>query len=325
MGFQLTPVMDDGGLDTSGDNNGGNFGPHPVEKDMLYKMACENRDGGNKMTQNGEYEAAIGKYSELIMQLRALGNETDVEWTPEGEEAVRQLRAAAYLNLSLCFLRTQQWTHASNTATRSIQGDKEPPDPKENVLVPEKKAKALFRRAQAQAEGFKDYEKAKADLEKALEYTPEDKAVQQELRRVKLELKKSEKETDKAMAGFFGTSKRAQSGKGIFEDKLIPSDASRAEPKLTEIKKLSDGLWLAPKDESQQQPTMTGADGEIDFEELSREINEMREDKPEAYAELRDRVKGHIEEASKLAEEAPKEEASEPPAVAEEPEPQEVN
>merc|ERR1719335_1984464 len=72
------------------------------------------------------------------MQVRALENEPGVEWTDAGHEAVHQLRAAAYLNLSLCFLKTQQWTHASNTATRAMQGDKEPPDPKHDVLSAEK-------------------------------------------------------------------------------------------------------------------------------------------------------------------------------------------
>jgi tetratricopeptide (TPR) repeat protein len=206
MGFTLTPLME-GDLDTSGDFKGG---PHPAEEDPLYKMACENRDGGNKMVKDGSYEGAIAKYSELIMQLRALSEETDVVWDDEGTDAVRQLRAAAYLNLSLCFLKTQQWQHASNTATRALQGDKDPPVPEESVLSPEKKAKALFRRAQAQSEGFTNHDKAVDDLKKALEYTPDDKAVQQELRRVQQILTKSEKAADKKMQVFSRTAKRCR-------------------------------------------------------------------------------------------------------------------
>jgi hypothetical protein len=55
-----------------------------------------------------------------------------------------------HLPRSLCFLKLKQWQHSVNTATRAIQGDKDPADPLENVLPPEKKAKALFRRALAQ-------------------------------------------------------------------------------------------------------------------------------------------------------------------------------
>ena len=55
---------------------------------------------------------------------------------------------------SLCFLKLKQWQHSVNTATRALQGDKDPVDPKENVLPPEKKAKALFRRALAQKDAW---------------------------------------------------------------------------------------------------------------------------------------------------------------------------
>jgi tetratricopeptide (TPR) repeat protein len=294
MGFTITPLTHGGGLDTSGDFAGG---PHPAEEDTLYKMACENRDGGNKMVKDGQYENAIARYSELIMQLRALGEEKDVLWDDKGTEAVRQLRAAAYLNLSLCFLKTQQWQHALNTATRALQGDKDPPVPEENVLAPEKKAKALFRRAQAHSEGFSDPDKAKADLEKAVEYAPEDKSLQQELRRVSQILSKKTKEADKKMAGFFANSKKVQSGDGLFEEKLRPSNEGN-EPKLTDIKKLSDGLWLAPKDDTQQEAEEIAGEEGIDFNELSREINEMREDRPEVYQELRQKIEAHLKEAA---------------------------
>merc|ERR1712217_845282 len=95
---------------------------------------------------------------------------------------VRQLRAAAYLNLSLCFLKGQQWMHATNTATRALQGDKEPPDARDDVLTPDKKAKALFRRATAQCE-FGNFDKAQEDLKKALEYVPQDGQIQEMLRK----------------------------------------------------------------------------------------------------------------------------------------------
>merc|ERR1719277_15074 len=224
MGFELTPLTTEGGLDLSGDFKGG---PHKVEADPLYRMAVENRDGGNKMVQAGQHEAAVGRYSELIMQTRSLENETDVQWDDAGRLLVRQLRAAAYLNLSLCFLKLKQWTHANNTATRALQGDKDPPDPKEDVLAPDKKAKALFRRAQVHREGFSDMEKAMHDLRKAAEYAPEDKAIQQELQKADRELSKQVKAADKKLAGFLSSSKKAKSGEGLFSDDLRPSNETK--------------------------------------------------------------------------------------------------
>jgi len=115
LGFEFTPLTEDGNLDMSGDFN---RGPHPIDQDPLFKMAEESRDQGNKLVKEGDHEGAIACYSDLIMKLRAVEQETDIEWNDAGHEAVNHLRAAAYLNLSLCFLKTQQWTHASNTATR---------------------------------------------------------------------------------------------------------------------------------------------------------------------------------------------------------------
>lgn len=307
MGFKIEPLTQDH-LDTSGDFVGG---PHPVEEDPLYKRACTNRDEGNEMVKSGEYEGAVAKYSEMIMQIRALVDEEDVQWTnpdgSDGHDLVHQLRATAYLNLSLCFLKLQQWTHASNTATRALQGDKDPPDPKHDVLAPERKAKALFRRAQAQSEGFGNYEKAISDLKAAQHLSPEDKAVKQELQRIEQVLSKSVKEAEKKMAGFLSSNKKAQSGEGIFDEKLRPKPDANPKPKnITEPKKLKEGLWVVPEKEKEKDKEKEEGDEDcpdagperVDYEELTREINEMREDNPEAYAKLREQVKEHIEKAA---------------------------
>lgn len=289
LGFQITPLTEDGLLDGSGDFKGG---PHPVEEDPLFKMASENRDGGNKWVQAGRFEEAVGRYSELIMQTRALENETDIIWTDEGRIKVRQLRAAAYLNLSLCFLKTKQWQHALNTATRALQGDKDPPDPKEDVLDKEKKVKALFRRAQAQRDGFNNLDECLKDLVKAAELVPDDKSVQQELTKVRKDVLKMTKAADKKLAGFLNSNKKVQSGEGIFSDADRDRDTSL--PSLpSEPVKVSDGLWVVPKDEEKQKAE---GDEDIDYDELGREIAELREERPEVFAELQEKMKQMIEE-----------------------------
>lgn len=370
LGFQVTPLTSEGQLDTSGDFSGG---PHPAVNDTLYKMACENRDLGNSRVKDGDYEAAIARYSEMIMQTRALENESGIEWTEDDRNSVRQLRGAAYLNLSLCFLKGQQWTHASNTATRALQGDKEPPKPEEDVLSPEKKAKALFRRAQAQSQGFGNFEKACDDLKAALTHSPEDKAVQQELRKIEQQLAKAKKAADKKMTGFLSSSKQAKSGEGIFDDSLRPSEEPDNKPKPTpEVKKLKEGLWWMPKDENQAKAEEQGAlsmkgarvkilesgrpaeiadfhstaekpykvdfrddldpcfdwveqkdfeldeaeeehnRGLIDYEEISREVMEMREDNPETFKEVKSKLKELLEQEMALEE---KEQAAAEPAT----------
>eukprot|EP00931_Biecheleriopsis_adriatica_P086760 TRINITY_DN61357_c0_g1_i1.p1 TRINITY_DN61357_c0_g1~~TRINITY_DN61357_c0_g1_i1.p1 ORF type:complete len:329 (+),score=114.17 TRINITY_DN61357_c0_g1_i1:36-1022(+) len=301
LGFQLTPLTEDGGLDGSGDFKGG---PHPVERDPIYKLCLQNRDNGNKLVQDSKFEEAIGRYSELIMQSRALDNETDVQWTDEGRDKVRQLRAATYLNLSLCFLKLKQWQHALNTATRALQGDKDPPDPKEDVLAPEKKAKALFRRATAQRDGFSNLEEAVKDLKKAAEYVPDDKNVQQELQRTSQALAKASKKADKKLAGFLSGSKKVQSGEGIFDDADRERDTSGVKMPSEPVK-VSDGLFVVPKEEEPTDEISKDAEdarkADIDLDEIGREIAELKEDKPEAFRELQEKMKVMMEEAAKQA------------------------
>ncbi|CAK9068721.1 unnamed protein product [Durusdinium trenchii] len=288
VGFQLTPLGPDGDL-TAHDFKGG---PHPVEKDPIFNLCTENREKGNKLVQEGKFEEAIARYSEMIMQSRALEGEQDVQWTDEGRDSVRQLRAAAYLNLSLCFLKLKQWQHCVNTATRALQGDKDPPDPKENVLPPEKKAKALFRRALAQKDGFEKLDEAVKDLKTALEYVPEDKSIQQELQRVNQALLKEKKKADKKLSGFLSDSKTVKSGEGIFSESDRQRDTSGPELPADPVK-VRDGLWLVPKDEDQD--AKEAVEAGIDLDELGREINELREDKPEVFSELREKMKTMIE------------------------------
>lgn len=291
MGFQLTPLTDDGGLDTTADFKGG---PHPVDRDPIYRLCEKNREQGNKLVLEGKYQEAIGRYSELIMQVRALENETDVQWNDEGRGLVRQLLAAAYLNLSLCFLKLKQWVHAVNTATRALQGDKDPADPRDDVLAPEKKAKALFRRAQAQRDGFDKLEEAVKDLKKAAEYVPNDKNVQQELVRATQALAKQTRSSDKKLAGFLAGSKKVQSGEGIFSEADRERDTSGPQlPK--EPVKVRDGLFLMPKDETDKDAEEAKEAG-IDLDEVSREINELKEDKPEVYEELKQKMQSLIDE-----------------------------
>ena len=278
MGFQLTPLGPDGDLNAH-DFTGG---PHPVEKDPIFNLCTENREKGNKLVQDGKYEEAVARYSEMIMQSRALENETDVQWTDDGREAVRQLRAAAYLNLSLCFLKLKQWQHSVNTATRALQGDKDPPDPKENVLPPEKKAKALFRRALAQKDGFDKLDEALKDLKKALEYVPDDKSIQLEMQRINQALTKEKKKSDK-LAGFLSDSKTVKTGNGIFSEADRERDTTGPQLPADPVK-VRDGLWLVPKDEDQD--AKEAVEAGIDLDELGREINELREDKPEVFGEL---------------------------------------
>jgi len=278
--------MEDGSLDTSLDGNGR---MHGLEHDMLWKMANENREGGNKMVASGQHEQAIGRYSEVIMQLRSLEQETDVKWDDDARFKVKELRALSYLNLSMCFLKMEQWEHAINTSTRAIVGDKNVPDPKDNVLPKDKKAKALFRRATAHCEGFGSFDKALDDLREAAKFAPEDKAVAQMLKKCEFAVKKTTKAADKKMAGFL--QKEAASGEGLFDESLRPKPELEKPKPTPDVVKLTDGLWIAPEETKEVEEKERG---EVDVEELGREIAEMKEENPELFAQLQTQVKDFV-------------------------------
>lgn len=306
----MRPLTSEGGLDASLDNRGI---LHSIEHDMLYKLASENREAGNKLVGESQFEQAVGRYSEAIMQLRSLESETDVRWDDAARLKVRELRAAAYLNLSLCFVKTAQWAHALNAATRALQGDKTVPDPADAVLPAEKRAKALFRRAQAHCEGVGNFDKARDDLRKALEYTPDDKAVQQMLRKCEYAVKKTSKAADKKMAGFL--KKSTEDGEGLFDDSLRPPAEAPPKPKQpAEPVKLKDGLWVLPEGQQPEAPRAEKPDGEkaVDYEDLGREIAEMKEENPELFEQIRERVKKMAEQQAEELEAGAKAEGAAP-------------
>jgi len=306
LGFQVTPLTEDGNLDTSGDFK---LGPHPLSDDPIYKMVVESREAGNRRVGEGRYEEAVANYSDVIMKSRTLEKESDILWGTEGHRKVFELRATAYLNLSLCFLKLEQWTNASNTATRAMQGDKDPADLKEDVLPNEKKAKALYRRAQAQCEGFGNFEKALDDPRAAKELTPDDKAIEQMMRKADIAVKKTNQAADKKLSGFLKNNKDVQDGEGLFDDSLRPSNEKPKQKRPTEPMKMSDGLWVMPQGEDCQQQERQrssektsneiGPSG-IDYEEVGREILGMREDNPAMYAEMRDKVKEMLEQEAEM-------------------------
>jgi len=170
--------------------------PRPLVSDeeyTFYETALTFRDAGNKLVQAKQYQLAIDRYYEAIEWLNGIDDEC---------EDVRYLRATVYLNLSMCHVKCADWEVVIETATYALQGDGRVPDPLDDVLPPEKKAKALFRRATAHAEGFGNYEPAREDLRKAREYAPGDTSIEALFRKYDLAAKKEAAAADKKMAGF---------------------------------------------------------------------------------------------------------------------------
>ena len=127
---------------------------HLVETDPPYVKAVDHRLLGHKAVHAAKFVVAIGSYQAVILRLRSLEVKREASWDCSAWKCIRQLQAAAFLNLSLCYLKTEQWTQAVNAATYVIQGEQSPPNPRDNVLVHGRHAKTLFHRAQADMRGL---------------------------------------------------------------------------------------------------------------------------------------------------------------------------
>ena len=163
------------------------------EENAMYETAVTHRDVGNKLVQAKRYQLATDRCYEAIDTLNGIDDEC---------EEVRVLRATVYLNLSMCHVKGEHWEAVVETATCALQGDRRVPDPLDDVLPPEKKAKALFRRATAHDEGFGNYEPAREDLRRARVYAPGDTSIEALFRKYDLAAKKEATAADRKLAGF---------------------------------------------------------------------------------------------------------------------------
>ncbi|KAK2904442.1 peptidyl-prolyl cis-trans isomerase D [Channa argus] len=153
--------------------------------DKVLSVAEDVKNIGNKLFKNQDWIGAVNKYSKALRYLEVGGDEL--------EEAVEQklepIALSCYLNTAACKLKMQLWQDALDNCDEALQLDKA-------------NTKALFRRAQAW-QGLKEYSKAMADLKKAQEITPEDKAISSEMKRVQLKIQEEKEKEKKIYAKMF--------------------------------------------------------------------------------------------------------------------------
>eukprot|EP00397_Hematodinium_sp_SG-2012_P056308 GEMP01069358.1.p1 GENE.GEMP01069358.1~~GEMP01069358.1.p1 ORF type:complete len:234 (+),score=65.26 GEMP01069358.1:196-897(+) len=227
-------------------------------------MALENKKLGNRLVLDGRYEEAVGKYSELIMQTREMQKEGEggVVWKSEDKRTVRILVATAYLNLAQCFLKTEKYEHCINCATRALQGDEDPPNPEHDVLEPNQKAKAHYRRAMARPSHLVE-EKLK-DCELGLAEHAGNTEMRQLRQQLKDELKKAARKSGMA--------------KGFLARGEIVADVVNAPD---------------TQDAEEQRATET-------FDSVADDLRDMCIDDPEKFKQLKEKLRQMCEENDAL-------------------------
>ncbi|XP_037531078.1 peptidyl-prolyl cis-trans isomerase D [Nematolebias whitei] len=153
--------------------------------DKVLSFAEDVKNVGNALFKNQDWKAAVNKYSKALRYLKMCGDQLE-------EAAQKKLEPTALscvLNTAACKLKLQLWQEALDSCNEALE-------------LNQSNAKALFRRAQAW-QGLKEYNNAMTDLKKAQEVAPEDKAINNELKKVHHKIQEEKEREKKIYAKMF--------------------------------------------------------------------------------------------------------------------------
>nr|XP_026251718.1 peptidyl-prolyl cis-trans isomerase D [Urocitellus parryii] len=151
-----------------------------VQVDKILLITEDLKNIGNTFFKSQNWEMAMKKYAKV---LRYVDSSKAVIEKADGSR-LQSIALSCVLNIGACKLKMSNWQGAVDSCLEALEMDPS-------------NTKALYRRAQGW-QGLKEYDQALADLKKAQEIAPEDKAIQAELLKVKQKIK-AEKDKEKAV------------------------------------------------------------------------------------------------------------------------------
>ena len=156
-------------------------GEEELSGQEILKIATDLKGFGNSAFKSLDNQVALDKYQKALRYVHEYPEPLEND-PPELGRQLNALKISCHLNSAQCYLKQENWERAkfSTTAALEIEG-----------ITEAESAKAYYRRALATA-GLKDDELAIADLEKAQKAATGDKAIENEL--VKLRKRKAERE-----------------------------------------------------------------------------------------------------------------------------------
>ncbi|XP_064418029.1 peptidyl-prolyl cis-trans isomerase D isoform X2 [Latimeria chalumnae] len=155
--------------------------------DEIISVAEDVKNIGNTFFKSQNWQMAEKKYAKALRYLESCKDEV------EDENLLKKLEPVALsciLNSAACKLKLADWQGAIFHCDEVLE-------------INQSNTKALYRRAQGW-QGVKEYDKALADLKKAHDIAPEDKAINAEILRVKQKVKEQKEKEKKAYAKMFG-------------------------------------------------------------------------------------------------------------------------
>ncbi|XP_005517649.1 PREDICTED: peptidyl-prolyl cis-trans isomerase D [Pseudopodoces humilis] len=147
--------------------------------DKIVAIAEDTKNIGNTFFKSQNWAAAAKKYSKSLRYVEASEAVAEEADKPK----LKTIALTCVLNIGACKLKLSDWQGAIESCSEVLKIDPA-------------NTKALYRRAQGW-QGIKDLDQALADLKKAHEIAPEDKAIQTETLKIKQKIK-AQKEKEKA-------------------------------------------------------------------------------------------------------------------------------
>jgi len=200
--------------------------------DEKIALASTLKNEGNAFFQKAEYKKALDKYHRANLYLKGfnvggdgkannsftqMASAGSVKLSDQQTQEIKTLSVAVFLNMAACHLKV-------NNAERALD------DCNNAINLEPNNVKALFRRGQAYLLQ-RDTDRAREDLEKALKLSPTDKAIQQELRKLKDMEKQQLAKQKKAFAGIFDRASAEEQQQEQVEEKKEVNGEHQAEEK----------------------------------------------------------------------------------------------
>ncbi|XP_034454897.1 peptidyl-prolyl cis-trans isomerase D [Hippoglossus hippoglossus] len=174
------------------DGSGDSHPDFPEDSEIDFKdvfkvltVAEDLKNIGNNLFKSQNWKGAVEKYSKALRYLEVGGDVLD----EEVQMKLNPVALSCFLNMAACKLKMQLWQEALESCNEAQDLD-------------QANTKALFRRAQAW-QGLKENSKAMIDLKKAQKIAPEDKAINNELKRVQLKIQEEKEKEKKIYAKMF--------------------------------------------------------------------------------------------------------------------------
>ena len=157
------------------------------------RLVTKNKEEGTELfkgaVDNVQFRSACARYNKALTHAAKF-----VDLSPDQRAEVDALKLSLHLNIAMCWLKI---TDAENHLDQAIRACDEA------LAIDADSTKALFRRATAR-EQKGQYDEAKADLQRAAELAPDDKAVPKLLTRVDAQIARQKAKEKKMYGKMFG-------------------------------------------------------------------------------------------------------------------------